>query len=69
MEVRIDTHVIARRDSFKYLRSIIHENGEIDEDVTYRIGAEWMKWKLASCVLCDKNVPPSLKGKFNKVVV
>ncbi|XP_059298098.1 uncharacterized protein LOC132050750 [Lycium ferocissimum] len=28
-----------------------------------------MKWKLASGVLCDKKVPPILKGKFYKVVV
>ncbi|KAK4359974.1 hypothetical protein RND71_022203 [Anisodus tanguticus] len=39
-------------------------NGEIDEDVTHRIGAGWMKWRLTSGVLCDKKVPPKLKGKF-----
>ncbi|XP_070055689.1 uncharacterized protein [Nicotiana tomentosiformis] len=44
-------------------------NEEIDEDVTYSIGADWMRWRLASGVLCDKNVPPRLKGKFYKVVV
>ncbi|PHU07698.1 Potassium transporter 1 [Capsicum chinense] len=44
-------------------------NGEIDEDVSHRIGAGWMKWKLALGVLCDKKVPPKLKGKFYRVVV
>ncbi|KAM3288848.1 hypothetical protein P3S67_022278 [Capsicum chacoense] len=44
-------------------------NGEIDEDVSRHIGAGWMKWKLASGVLCDKKVPPKLKGKFYRVVV
>ncbi|PHT76944.1 hypothetical protein T459_20466 [Capsicum annuum] len=44
-------------------------NGEIDEDVSHRIGAGWMKWKLASGVLCDKKVPPKLKGKFYRVAV
>ncbi|XP_070054033.1 uncharacterized protein [Nicotiana tomentosiformis] len=42
---------------------------EIDEDITHRIGARWMKWRLASGVLCDKKVSPKHKGKFYKVVV
>ena len=48
---------------------MIQGNGEIDEDVSHRIGAEWMKWKLASGVLCDKKVSPKLKGKFYRVAV
>ncbi|XP_070046951.1 uncharacterized protein [Nicotiana tomentosiformis] len=43
--------------------------GEIDKDVTHRIGAGWMKWRLASGVLCDKKLPPKLKDKFYRVVV
>ncbi|XP_070049226.1 uncharacterized protein [Nicotiana tomentosiformis] len=69
MEVRLDARVIPKRGSFKYLGSIIQSNREIDEDVTHRIRAGWMKWRLASGVLCDKNVPLKLKGKFCKVVV
>ncbi|XP_070029897.1 uncharacterized protein [Nicotiana sylvestris] len=44
-------------------------NGEIDEDVTHCIEAGWTQLRLASDVLCDKNVPLKLKGKFYKVVV
>ncbi|XP_070057641.1 uncharacterized protein [Nicotiana tomentosiformis] len=44
-------------------------DGEIDEDVTHRIGVGCLKWKLTSGVLYDKNVPPKLKGKFYRVVV
>ncbi|XP_075095152.1 uncharacterized protein LOC142173457 [Nicotiana tabacum] len=69
VEVKVDTQSIPTRDSFKYLRSTIQGNGEIHEDVTYSIGAGWMRWRLALRVLCDKNVPPRLKGKFYKVVV
>ncbi|XP_016442779.1 uncharacterized protein LOC107768188 [Nicotiana tabacum] len=69
VEVKIDTQVIPIRDSFKYLGSIIQSNGKIDEDVTHRIGAGWIRWRPASRVLCDKNAPPRLKGKFYRVVV
>ncbi|XP_075087757.1 uncharacterized protein LOC142169750 [Nicotiana tabacum] len=43
VEVKIDTQVIPTRDSFKYLGYIIQGNREIDEDVTHRIGAGWMR--------------------------
>ncbi|XP_060179517.1 B3 domain-containing protein REM17-like isoform X4 [Lycium barbarum] len=69
LEVRLGTQVIQKKSSFKYLGSIMQGSGEIDDDVTHRIGAGWMKWRLASGVLCDKKVPPQLKGKFYKVVV
>ncbi|XP_009759062.2 uncharacterized protein [Nicotiana sylvestris] len=45
------------------------DDEEIDEDVTHRIGSGWMKWRIDSGVLCDKNVPLRLKDKFYKVVV
>nr|XP_009757270.1 PREDICTED: uncharacterized protein LOC104210150 [Nicotiana sylvestris] len=69
VEVKIDTQVIPTRDSFKYLGSINQGNWEIDDDVTHHIGASWMRWRLASRVLCDNNVPLRLKGKFYRVVV
>ena len=67
--VKLDTQIICKKDSFKYLGSMIQGNGEIDEDVSHRIGAAWMKWRLASGVLCDKKVPLKLKGKFYRVAV
>ena len=48
---------------------MIQGNGKIDEDVSHRIGAGWMKWKLASGVLCDKKVPLKFKSKFYSVAV
>ncbi|PHT83219.1 hypothetical protein T459_11662 [Capsicum annuum] len=48
---------------------MIRGNGEIDEDVSHRIGAGWLKWRLASGILCDKKVPPKLKGKLYRVAV
>ncbi|XP_009768426.2 uncharacterized protein [Nicotiana sylvestris] len=43
VDVRLDTQVIPKRESSKYLGSIIQMNEEIDEDVTHRINAGWTK--------------------------
>ncbi|XP_015158730.1 uncharacterized protein [Solanum tuberosum] len=61
VDVRLATQIIPKKESFKYLGSVIQESGDIDDDVTHRIGAAWMKWRLASGVLCDKKIPPKLK--------
>ncbi|KAG5597477.1 hypothetical protein H5410_038709 [Solanum commersonii] len=41
---------------------MIQGNEEIDDDVIHRTEIGWVKWKSASSVLCDKNVPPNFKG-------
>lgn len=64
VEVRIDTQVIPKKESFMGL--VNQENGVIDDDVMHKIGADW---KLTSDILCDKNVPPCLKSKFYRVLV
>ena len=51
----------------KNLGSVIQSNGEIDRDVTYRIRAGWLKWRVTTRVLCDKKFPARLKGKFKGV--
>ncbi|XP_070013898.1 uncharacterized protein [Nicotiana sylvestris] len=58
-----------RRKKRRRKTKIKQGNEEIDKDVAHRIGAGWMKWRLASGVLCDRNVPLRLKGKFYRVVV
>ncbi|KAF3620510.1 hypothetical protein FXO37_33233 [Capsicum annuum] len=54
--VELDSQVIQKRESLKYLGSMIQGNGEIDEDATHRVGARWLKWRLVSGVLGDKKV-------------
>ncbi|XP_074370938.1 uncharacterized protein LOC141712058 [Apium graveolens] len=54
---------------FKYLGSVIDNNGDITADVTHRIKAEWLKWRAATAVLCDQNIPLKLKDKFYRVIV
>ena len=48
---------------------MLQRDGDIDEDVSHRIKAGWMKWRQASSVLCDKRVPQKLKGKFYKMAI
>ena len=54
---------------FRYLGSIVQNDGEIDGDIINRIQIGWLKWRNASGLLCDRKVPLKLKGKFYKMVV
>jgi hypothetical protein len=55
---------VSRKDTFRYLGSMLHRDVDIDEDVSYRTKTGWMKWHQAFVVLCDNGVPLKLKGKF-----
>ena len=67
--VMIEGQTILKSDSFRYLDYIIPENGDIQEDVTHKIKAEYIKWRAAARVLCDRRIPLKLKGKFYKTTV
>jgi hypothetical protein len=67
-DVSLDGRVVPMNDTFRYLRSILQSEGEIDEDVSHRISAGWVKWKQTSGVLCDK-VPNKLKCKFYRTTI
>jgi hypothetical protein len=42
-DVRLDGQVAPKKGSFRYLGSMFQKNGDIDEDVSYRIKADWLK--------------------------
>jgi hypothetical protein len=48
---------------------MLQKNGDIDEDVSHRIKAGWLKWRQASGVLYDSRVPLKLKGKFYRTAI
>jgi hypothetical protein len=48
---------------------MLQRDGDIDEDVSHRIKAGWMKWRHASGILCDNRVPQKLKGKFYRTAI
>jgi hypothetical protein len=67
--VRLNDQVVPKNDTFRYLGSMLQKNGDIDEDVSHRIKAGWLKWRQASDVLCDPRVPLKLKGKFYRTAI
>lgn len=54
---------------FKYLGSVITENGDMDEDVAHRVNVAWQKWRSVTGVLCDTRMPVRTKGKVYKTAV
>jgi hypothetical protein len=66
-DVRLDGQVVPKKDTFHYLGSMLQKDGDIDEDLSHRIKAIWLKWRQASGVLCDPRVP--LKGKFYRTAI
>ena len=67
--MRLDGQEIPMSNHFKYLGSIIQKDGEIDSDVNQRIQAGWLKWRSATGVSCDRNIPLWLKGKFYRTAI
>jgi hypothetical protein len=68
-DVRLDDQVVPKKDTFHYLGSMLQKNGDIDEDISNRIKAGWLKWRQASDVLCDPRVPLKLKGKLYRTAI
>ena len=53
-DVSLEGQVVPKKDTFRYLGSMLQRDGDIDADVSHRIKAEWIKWRQASGILCDK---------------
>ena len=65
----LDGQGILMSSHFKYLGSIIQKNKEINSNVNNRIQAGWLKWRSATGVLCDRNIPLWLKEKFYRTAI
>ncbi|KAL6561821.1 hypothetical protein OROMI_017422 [Orobanche minor] len=67
--ITFDGKVVHGSTFFRYLGSIIQKDGELDGDVAHRIKAGWLKWKSATGILCDPDMPHRLKGKFYRTAI
>jgi len=65
----LEGQVVPRKGTFRYLGSMLQSDGDINEDISHRIRAGWMKWRQASGILCDKRVPQNLNGKFYRMAI
>ncbi|XP_075221337.1 uncharacterized protein LOC142324294 [Lycorma delicatula] len=68
-DIMINGRVMPKCTSFKYLGSILNQRGGCEQDVNYRITVAWLKRQQISAVLCDKRIPPKLKGRMYTAVV
>jgi len=68
-KVAIKGAIIPRVGRFRYLGSILHHGGEIDENINHRIKVGWQKWKNAPGILGDRRIPLRLKGKVYRMIV
>jgi hypothetical protein len=48
---------------------MLQKNGDINEDVIYKIKVGWLKWCQAFSVLWDPRVPLKIKGKFYRTTI
>ncbi|PVH39123.1 hypothetical protein PAHAL_5G442400 [Panicum hallii] len=51
-DVSLEGQVVAKKDTFRYLGSMLQKDGDINEDVRHRISAGWLKWWQPSGILC-----------------
>jgi len=56
-------------NKFKYLGTVIDQDGGCEAEVTRRISAAWDKWRDLSGAMCDKKVPKQLKVLLYKTII
>ncbi|GKC61662.1 hypothetical protein Tco_1089260 [Tanacetum coccineum] len=66
-EIRIGEHILEPKESFRYLGSVIHKSGKIDDDVTHRIQVGWVAIRPA--MLYGSECWPLTKVQANRMEV
>ena len=56
-------------EEFKYLGSVIAEEGGVEKAVRKRVKEAWNKWREVSGVILDRKIPLKLKMKVYKSII
>ena len=67
--VKLQGAELAKVDEFKYLGSMVQENGKCEREVKKRIQAGWSKWRKVSGIICDRKLSTKVKGKVYNTAV
>jgi hypothetical protein len=51
-DAKLDGQVVPKKDTFRYLGSMLQKDGDIDEDLSHRIKTGWLKWRQAEMLGC-----------------
>ena len=66
-QVVINGQALKRVLTFKYLGTVVDETAGYEKTAAARISAALPKWRTLSGVMCDKQMPKTLKGKVYKL--
>ena len=67
--VKMEDTKVPRVKQFKYLESTVQESGSCEREVKRRAQAGWNEWRKVSKVICNRRLPPRVKGKVYSSVV
>ena len=67
--IHIGPELAFKSEEFRYLGSFMHESVGIDHDVYSQISAAWAKWREVTGMVCDRRIPPRLKGLIYKRII
>ena len=67
--VKMQSAQLPQVSEFKYLGSTLQSDGDMSTEINKRNQCGWNNWRTMSGVLCDKRIPPHVKGKIHKTIV
>ncbi|KAE9547530.1 hypothetical protein FO519_009257, partial [Halicephalobus sp. NKZ332] len=67
--IYVNGNDLPRTTKFKYLGTVISNDGSLQLETTARIRAAWTKWRGVTGVLCDSRVKDHLKSKIYRAVI